>query len=160
MAIIQQNGSRDSQHHGQTSSFKTRTTSQGFSAFDHQRRAYAGRLVGGALSESGFHQGCDRDFCHRGHRRPGESPCRKTVDAAFWLEPVTNPPVDGMAGSALWETLAILDDCLCHKSATRTAYRAGLASPRMHFPLELGRVKKFRGLFRCNSRFFVPLELS
>jgi hypothetical protein len=54
-------------------------------------------------------------------------------------------PVDGMSG--IWSKPGFVGRCACHKSATCGAYRAGVAFPRTHFPLELGRAKKFRGHF-------------
>jgi hypothetical protein len=56
-------------------------------------------------------------------------------------------PADGMAASGIWAGPGSVGRRACHKSATCEAYRAGAAFPRTHFPLELGRAKKFRGHF-------------
>ena len=133
-------GQRGFEKDGQTAAFKTRTPGEGFFAADHQRRSHPRGLVPGPLSKRGFHTSRHRHLRHRDRRSFGEPVQRQKSDAAFWLGLMRRSPVDGSAASGIAGRA-------CHKSATCGAYRPRVAFPRTHFPLELGRVKKFRGLF-------------
>jgi hypothetical protein len=145
-------GKGDSRKDGQTAAFKTRTPGEGFFAADHQRRSHARGLVAGPLSQRGFHASRHRHLRHRDHRGFGEPVQREEGDAAFWLGPMRRSPVDGMAACSTSIGPGSVGRRACHKSATCGAYRAGVAFPRTHFPLELGRVKKFRGHFSFGAR--------